>query len=102
MIEVTANKLIRRVRTYLAKGSAYSPTEEEAIRAAAEGRLYEVDTKNAGEDCLFECEHDYQALENVAALYAPDEAPAHPDGSLGWARERGWAADEVRIVGAKS
>jgi selenocysteine lyase/cysteine desulfurase len=66
------------------KGSGYAPPADEAIDAAREGRLWAVDTLNAGEDSIVIADSAERALAIVAEGFDPEmAAPA------------GWTADRV-------
>jgi len=71
----------------IAKGVGYAPTLAECLDAAAEGRLYDVDTQSAGEDCLWISDDGDAALAEVAASVSPDDTTVPSD----------WSADVVTL-----
>lgn len=62
------------------KGEGYANSLEECIAAARVGLLFDVDTRNAGEDSLIGAANEWDAVEIVADY--------HGCGSEGWSAER--------------
>lgn len=75
------------------KGAGYAPTLREALAAAREGRLWDVDTQNRGADCLTIADSADEALAEIALHEECDEA--HADGAAGWARDQRWSARRI-------
>ena len=81
-----------------AKGAGFAPPLHRCLAAAAESRLYDVDTQNRGADCLTIADSETDALSGVAADEEPGLSAAHSGGASGWARERGWAAERITLA----
>mgnify|MGYP003452417069 len=64
-----------------AKGRGYADSLADCIAAARNGLLFDVDTKNAGEDSLIVADDEADAVGIVAAGY---DGQAHE----GWSAER--------------
>lgn len=79
------------------KGRGYAPTPKECIEAAREGRLYDVDTGDDGEDSLVIADDTDDALAEVA-LAKGDDAYEHEEGAVAWATEHKWSAERVALL----
>ncbi len=74
-----------------------APTLSECLDAAREGRLFDVDTQGAGEDCLAIADDAEIALAEVALCTDPDASTAHPDGAAAWAFSKRWTANRIEL-----
>ncbi len=63
-----------------AKGRGYADSLADCIAAARNGLLFDVDTRNAGEDSLIVADDEADAIAGVADY--------HGCGSEGWSAER--------------
>ena len=73
MSTMTASQIADLHARRAAKGSGYAPTLAECLAAAREGCLFDVDTANAGHDCLWIADDGEAALAEVAAAVSPDD-----------------------------
>lgn len=84
----------------------YTPELPAAVRAAAHGRLFAVDSGNAGQDSLLDADNAEAALVEAVEWYLEEwnRPEEYLDGagsfdSLRWARDHGWSVDPVNLTG---
>jgi hypothetical protein len=58
MKTLSASQITELHATRTTKGAGFAPSLAECLAAAADGRLYDVDTQNRGADCLTIAEHE--------------------------------------------
>jgi hypothetical protein len=91
MTTMTVDQIVDLHARRSARGGR-APTPAECLSAAAEGRLFDVDTARAGHDCLWIADDAETALAEVAA------ATVGPiDGEGDAARFARWTAERVTL-----
>jgi hypothetical protein len=101
MKTLSASQITELHATRTTKGAGFAPSLAECLAAAADGRLYDVDTQNRGADCLTIAEHEDAALSEIAEHEEPDLSAAHPEGAAAWARDRRWTAERISLGGGR-
>lgn len=99
MKEMTIQDLSELVARLSREGRA--PELDVVLAAARAGRLYVVDTKNAGEDAILVGDDADDVLAEVAEHAREHDSEEHPEGEgrAAWARESGWTAERIVVVG---
>lgn len=86
MTTMTASQITDLHARRSAKGDGYAPTLAECLAAAAEGRLYDIDTHSAGADCLW-------IADDAETAIAECDAATGADGAGAW-----WTAERVTLI----
>lgn len=84
---------------YTRKGQRYAPPWDMTLEAAREGRLWLVDTQNAGEDCLSIGAMEDDVLSFVAAHHDVTAWANYPTGGIDYARSLRWSAERIVLAG---
>lgn len=98
MKTLSASQITELHATRTTKGAGFAPSLAECLAAAADGRLYDVDTQNRGADCLTIADDEDAALSEIAEHEEPDLSAAHPEGAASWARARRWTAERISLA----
>ena len=89
MRTMTASQITDLHAARTRKGAGYAPTLAECIAAAREGRLYDVDTANAGHDGLTIADDAATAVEGWAdASFGLDAGDDYITACARWTAER--------------
>ena len=89
MRTMTAAKLADLHAARTLKGEGYAPTLAECLTAAREGRLYDVDTQNAGYDGLTIADDAESAVEGWAnEVFGLDAGDDYITACARWTAER--------------
>lgn len=98
MRTLTASQIIDLHARRTTKGAGYAPSLDECLAAARDGNLYDVDTQNAGDDCLTIADDGDAALSEVAAHHDLDAWSEYPDGGAAYARSLRWSAERITLA----
>lgn len=98
MTPMTASQITDLHARRTAKGSGFAPDLETCLEAAREGTLFDVDTQNAGDDCLTIAESEDDALSEIAAHHDLDAWAEYPDGGAAYARSLRWSAERITLT----
>ena len=98
MRTMTATQITDLHTRRTAKGEGYAPSLAECLDAAREGTLYDVDTQNAGDDCLTVADCEADALSEIAAHHDLDAWGSHPGGGAAYARSMRWSAERISLA----
>ena len=82
------------------KGDGFAPTLDDTLDAAANDRLWDVDTQSAGEDCLAIGASADDVLSEVAAHADPAAWSEHAEGGAAHARALRWTAERIGLARA--
>lgn len=98
MTPMTASQITDLHARRTAKGSGFAPSLNECLDAARAGMLYDVDTQNAGYDCLSIADSEDDALSGVVSHYDLDAWTAYPYGGAAYARSLRWSAERITLT----